>query len=1302
MQTQAFLILKHSENGQQIIESISTSAAILFDSTPSEIEGKTIDFLSKDNEKVKFFAEQLKFNSLSFSLSNQTNVLSGVVSVQRILAEDNREIIFFNKQEDPLRGDLPAPPEMFEKVFHKTADAFLLLCNRTFVSCNPSAVKLLNATDCAEITNKTPHDLSPELQPCGTPSDIKAKIMMDTALSKGSHIFEWKHRKMDGEEFYAEVSLTWLSDMDEEYFLTIVRDISDKKIKESALRKSEGLHKTLADNSEDIIWLMDTNLNNLYISPAIEKHVGYTVDEYMTLPIEQRVDAEDLKNIFQLFSYHSSLDFNDAATKKLEIELRYLHKNGSFIWGHSVMTAIRDENNKVVEILGITRNISERKQSELALRESEAKFRALSEASPMAVFIYQGHKFIYANPALEKLTGYNLEELKAINFYDLIHSEFRELVKERGMLRQTGASIPNRYEFKVLNKNGLEAWIDFTGTYIEYEGKGAALGTAYDITERKLAEEALSQSEEKYRMLIQNQTDLVVKVDKDGCFEYVSPSYCTTFGKTEAQLIGSAFHPLVHEDDIGHTLDEMEKLKTAPHTCYVEQRAMTSEGWCWFAWNDKAILNESGEITSIIAVGRDITQRKLAEVALAESEEKLRSLVELAVDGIVHGDKDGVITDVNKRFLEITMLSYDEVEKKHLSKLFEEYVLSKEPLRFDLLNTGQTIVREREFRRKDNEIIVVEMHSKRMPNGTYQAFFRDITHRKQAENQLKEQKRFLETLINNLPGIVYRCKNDKDWSMEFISGRCEELTGYPGSDLINNKVRSFNSIIHPNFHEKLWSTWQNTLKNREIFSEEYIIVDPFGNEKWVFEQGTGVYDDNNELLALEGFIMDINDRKKAEDDLLQSQFNYKMLAGYNQLLSRAALMFAMADTVEEVELMVLKYYKQLTGGAITMLMFYDRETSELSVRHYSIPDDFKNFIFSILGESAFYNTIKINPQIEKDMISLGVIKTSKIADVSFGAFPEEILNEIEKSASISEVVVSTIQTKNQLIGTLSAFLQTQSSVPEEVLKTFSQLAGFALVRKRTEMELIEAKNRAEQSDRMKSIFLANISHEVRTPMNAIMGFTELLERPDLKEAERLKYTSIITNAGEQLLGLIDDLIDLAKIETKQMKILYSEFDVVQLLKNLFDMMRLRFEQKGIEFTLELNLKTDTFPIISDPLRLKQIVINMLDNAYKYTHSGEVSFGLTNLGNDFQIFVKDSGIGISPSDAERIFERFVQLEADNTNSFGGKGLGLSISRSLAEILGGQIHLESAVHKGTVFYLSLPIIPQSKTDPSIGIQ
>ena len=1289
MQQHAFLIIKHTDKGQQFIENISNGAAMMFGSTSTDMKGKTLESLALKNEPFRFFEEKRNAHPGGFFLSDSSDDVLKQIIVERIALEGNDEMVVFKKMNEFEKYEFQSPHTIFEKVFHKTADAFFLLCNRKFISCNPSALQLMKASSPDEIIGKTPTDLSPKHQTCGTLSTTKAKLMMDAAVKKGSHIFEWKHSKCDKEEFFAEVSLTWLSDMDEEYFLTIVRDISDKKAKESALRKSEGLHKTLADNSEDIIWLMDTNLNNIYISPAIEKHVGYTVEEYMALPIDRRIVAEDMEKVFQLFTYHSSLDFKDEATRKLEIELRYMHKNGSYIWGHSIMTAIKDENDKVVEILGITRNISERKLSEITLMESESKFRALSEASPMAVFIYQGHSFVYGNPALEQLTGYNFEELKSIHFYELVHPEFREMVKERGMLRQTGATLPGRYEFKILHKNGQEVWIDFTGTHIEYEGKGAALGTAYDITERKNTQEALAKSEESYRMLIQHQSDLVVKVNKDGCFEYVSPSYCATFGKTEEQLIGSAFHPLVHEEDIGHTLDEMEKLKVFPHTCYVEQRAMTTEGWSWFAWNDKAIVNELGEIESIIGVGRDITQRKLAQIALAESEEKLRSLVDLAVDGIVHGDKTGIITDVNKRFLEITMLSHNEVHGRHISKLFEDYVLSTEPLRFDLLNAGQTVVREREFKRKDNAVIVVEMHSKRMPNGTYQAFFRDITKRKEAENQLKEQKRFLETLINNLPGIVYRCKNDKDWSMEFISGSCEDLTGYPGSDFISNAVRSFNSIIHPDFHEKLWNQWQKKLGEKEIFSEEYMIIDSNGKEKWVYEQGAGVYDENGELLALEGFIMDITDRKRAEDDLLQSQFNYKMLAGYNQLLSRAALMFAMADSVEEVELMILNYYKQLTGSVMTMLMFYDSEKNELSVKHHSMPDNFKSIIEGTLGESAFYQTIKINETIEKEIISQGVIKTNHIKDVSFGAFNEDLLLQIQHKASIHEVVVSTIQTKNQLIGTISGFLQSSSSVPEEVLKTYSQLAGFALVRKRSETELIDAKNRAVQSDRMKSIFLANISHEVRTPMNAIMGFTELLQRADLKDNDRMKYTSIITNAGEQLLGLIDDLIDLAKIESGQMKILYSEFDLIQLMKNLYDMMKLRFEQKGLFFSLQLQDNTSTFIIQSDPLRLKQIIINMLDNAHKYTNSGEVSLGLTISGNEFQIFVKDTGIGISPKDADRIFERFVQLDSENTNSFGGKGLGLSISRSLAEMLGGQIHLQSAVHKGTVFYLSLPM-------------
>jgi PAS domain S-box-containing protein len=1175
----------------------------------------------------------------------------------------------------------------------------------------------------------------------------------------------------------------------------------------SILPDQEKLYRMMAENSNDVIWLMNTKLETTYMSPAVFKQLGYSVEEYLSMPLNQRLPQHSYELVVSTFRSEYEKALSDPGLNSFSLQITHKHKDGRLVWGEMNLNFIRNSNNEIIELLGVTRNIDDRKKieeqlliekeryraivdaydgllyicssdftieymnqkliertgydgtgmkcfqvlhnlddvcewcvndrimkgeavkwdvqspkdnrwykisntpifkpdgtiskqamiedisdaklAEIALKESETQFRILAEASPMAVFIYQGEKFKYLNPAIEKLTKFSAEELFKMNFYELVHPDFSELVRTRGMQRQTGADLPSRYEFIILDKFQEEVWIDFNGTYIEFEGQSAALGTAYDITERKRAEAALISSEEKYRMLVSNQSEIILKIDADGILEYVSPSYCQIFGMKEADIIGKAFQPKIHEDDIHHSLDEMQKLKTEPFSCYIEQRLKTTEGWKWFAWSDKAIPDKKGKVQSIICVGRDITVRKQAEIELAKSEERFRSLIELAVDGIVIGDNDGNITHVSVKFLEIIQKEIHDVIGKHVSHFFDKEELDKEPLRFDLLSQNQTVFRERKMIRNDGKSIFVEMHSKRMPDGTYQAFFRDITERKQANILLNEQNRFLGTLINNLPGIVYRCKNDPDWTMEFISGRCFELTGFQPEDFVMNKKLSFNSIIREDFKAQVWEKWQFNLSKKTTFTDEYVIVAADGTEKWVFEQGAGVYNENKQLVALEGFIMDITDRKSAEDSLVKSQFNFKMLAGYNQLLSRAALVFAMAEDIEELEMMVLSYYQKLTGSALTMLMEYQQQKKEFQMKQFITGEDIRLMIFNIFGEGAFQQNIKINDAIEKDLTGQGVIKTDKIEVVSFGSFDTELLTELEKQANIKEIVVSTIQRQNKLIGTITAFIHEQSNVPDEILKTFSQIAGFALSRKKSEMDMIDAKERAEASDKMKSVFLGNISHEVKTPMNAILGFTELLEKPQIEIQERLKYTQIITKAGNQLLAIIDDLIDLAKIETGQMKIIHSKFDVIQLLKGLYDMLIIKFESKGLALKMEISGFSTEFQIKTDPLRLKQILINLLDNAYKYTISGEIVFGFTVVERVIRFYVKDTGIGISPEDATRIFERFVKLEDGHTGLFSGKGLGLSISKSLAEMLGGQIHLESAIHKGSVFFLTIPL-------------
>lgn len=234
-------------------------------------------------------------------------------------------------------------------------------------------------------------------------------------------------------------------------------------------------------------------------------------------------------------------------------------------------------------------------------------------------------RFLQVNPEWERILGYSVPELLEVNFLDLIHPEDKGKTLEaietlKNQREVTG--FTNRYR----TKGGDYRWIEWRS----YPSKDLIYAAARDITDRIRMEQELRDREEKYRLIVDNIGDLVVKVDKEGRFLYVSPSYCATFGKSESELIGKTFLPLVHEEDRASTMEAMKALYVPPHRAYMEQRAMTVQGWKWLAWSDTAMLDKEGRVSEIIGVGRDITERKKIEAALeAAVAEKQALLKEL-------------------------------------------------------------------------------------------------------------------------------------------------------------------------------------------------------------------------------------------------------------------------------------------------------------------------------------------------------------------------------------------------------------------------------------------------------------------------------------------------------------------------------------------------------------------------------------------------------------------------------------------------------------------------------------------------
>ena len=231
--------------------------------------------------------------------------------------------------------------------------------------------------------------------------------------------------------------------------------------------------------------------------------------------------------------------------------------------------------------------------------------------------------------------------------------------------------------------------------------------------------------------------------------------------------------------------------------------------------------------------------------------------------------------------------------------------------------------------------------------------------------------------------------------------------------------------------------------------------------------------------------------------------------------------------------------------------------------------------------------------------------------------------------------------------------------------------------------------KAKIADKLKSSFLANMSHEIRTPLNAIVGFSNLLADGTIKEEERDEYISIINNSNETLLQLIDDILDVSMIEADQVKITKSDFSVNKQMKQLeTTYLPIIKKKKQDAVQLKLNLPEDSFWIKSDQIRINQVMVNLLNNAIKFTHKGSIEFGFEPKGNYLKFYVKDTGIGVQEAYLDHLFDRFYKIENDNKKLYRGTGIGLYLCKRIVELLGGTIHVESEFGKGSMFYFYLP--------------
>jgi PAS domain S-box-containing protein len=941
-----------------------------------------------------------------------------------------------------------------------------------------------------------------------------------------------------------------------------------------------------------------------------------------------------------------------------------------------------------------------------AYYESEKKYKELQDNVPIG--LYQSTPdggFNYVNNWMVKILGYSSPE-ELINTTITKHyvdpaqrDKFIEILKKNEGLKDT--------EVQLYKKDGTTIWgvisaktiFDENGEIRYYDGY------LYDISERKKAYELLKDSEEMFRKLTQNLRSAVFIYDESGQFIYVNKATCDITGFPKSDLLKMKFFEVVHPDFKDMVYERGYKRVEGNRTKSVyDFKILTKEGeerWIEIS-NVKVSLKKQNVV---IGSAIDITERREALEVARQNEKKYKSLYTFlrlmsdnVPDMIWAKDLDGNFIFVNRGICEKLLHAHD----------------TEEPI-------GKS------------EMYFVERERHEHPNDTsWFTFGEDCSNSDAIVIKTKKPQRFQEygnvrgkfLYLNVFKAPLY---NEKGVMIGTV-GSASDVTS---QKIIEKEQKRYEKVEKAVFEISLAVNTTNNLT--ALFN---VIRHELGKVIDTTNFYIAIYDKSKDLITLSYFI-----DEKDEVVLLpgkDSITSYLIKKGEPLLMHQPEIItlasqghFGLQGSVAQVWLGVPLIVNDETIGALVIQNYVNKDafgTKDLDLMKY-VSNQIGISISQKRAEDKIRDSefrlrqiIDTVPHLifAKDKDSKFIMANKATAD-AYGLTVDELVGSIQTEIHIDpdEAKLYLEEDRHVISQEKIKFISeqkfTDSDRNERIFQTIKipfqarekdekSMLGVAIditEQKKAEVELKKAKNKAEESDKLKTAFLANMSHEIRTPMNAIVGFSELLNDPDLTDDIRKEFIGLINENSKVLLSLIEDIIDVAKIEAEQLKVVNSTCQINLIfddLKNHYEKQIEKLNKTEIELRLEKENKDDKFSIISDPLRFRQIMNNLIGNAIKFTEKGFVEFGYK-MKNDKEIvfYVKDSGIGLQPEKTDMIFERFRQGQESSTKEYGGTGLGLTISKRLVELLGGKIWVESVLNEGSIFFFSLPYRPATGKKP-----
>jgi len=1089
------------------------------------------------------------------------------------------------------------------------------------------------------------------------------KLMLDILLGKKTSKVETVNKTFDGNEIDILINFKVQDGYEEtlKNVIVTVENITERVQDRKKLIESENRYKEAQKIAKIGSWSYTYETKELYWSSEAYQLLGLQnnknhldLDYYLSfVHKEDRKFVNNFEIDYLLKNQHQSFNY------------RLITKQGKLIYVQETRNVIC-EGNRIVKIVGIFQNITENILAEEKLNNTKNLLsNTLSSIHDGFVILDKKSNYLYVNKKAEELLGKSASELIGKNIWvefpekegDVFFDAFHKAVK-------TNKTI--HFE------NYFEPWHKWFDNRIIPSKEGVSMFFE-EITAKKIAENKIK---EAYN-IINKSSSVAFLTENAQNFPVVFASENTKklFGYSYKEFLKGTIklYQIIHPEDIVYVQSEVFKLvKTTSKSEFRTKpfRIITKQGYIkWIKANIDLIHNNKNEITHLQGIVEDITEQKTTEDQLFESNQRLKYQFENSPLASIIWDLNYKILEWNESAQRIFGYTEEEVKGKVCKDLLTPpHLLNKmNSLRKTIFVQSGGVKNTNENITKSGKIIICDWYSVTLKDAKNNiigsaCLVDDITDKINAKKQIeKSEKKYREIFEKSVDavliiknGIFVDCNEStlkifgyktKQSLLNTHPSQLSPKTQFDGENSYEKAEEMMNIALEKGSHRFRWDHKQ---KNGHVFPAEVSLTR---------------IDDFNNKPTIHTVIRDITERVK-QDTLEDVLYN----------ISKAALTI---NNFKQFSFFVKNQLQLVIDTSNFYIALYNEKTDIITTPVFV---DEKEEVEDFPAENSLTGQVikTKKPLLLTNNEHQQLIKKGEVSLIGSSAECWLGVPLIIKNKAIGAIVVQSYENKN-------AYNLNDVNLLEFVADQIST----TIQRKKKDDELKQALLKAQESDKLKSSFLANMSHEIRTPMNGIIGFSEFLLEPNLDEINRKKYANVIIDSSKRLLSIVNDVLDISKIEAGMVKLNYENVNLNTLLDDLYTFYKPITNRSKLNLISHKGIDNLKSVVETDKNKLNQILTNLISNAVKFTNEGTIEFGCNIKNNMVEFYVKDTGIGIKKELINKIFYRFTQAEMPKNKQIQGTGLGLAISKKFVELFKGNIWLESSKN-GTTVYFTIPYI------------